>query len=137
MLIHFDYYNLYKKILRLNILSIKLSKHHQGSLSSGFFLYFREDVFQNTFDVETSKTTQINSLSNEYLFESNIQTNASYQTMSTSTNAHRNSTNNYNMDSNFLSFEELMDLSPASTDNITSKYKYKDESIYTVSDDKS
>jgi len=55
---------------------------------------------------------------------------------STYTNIHENVTNNCNIDNYFLSFEEIMDLLPSTTDNLPLTYKQLDQNIDTVSKEK-
>lgn len=81
-------------------------------------------------------TMLVNPMFSEDLSEVNMQTNRSYPIGITSPNGHQNIMNNYNMESNFLPPDELMDFLSEYVDNIQSTYRYEDQSLYTVSLDK-
>jgi hypothetical protein len=102
-----------------------------------FLLYFREGSFWNAWDSETSGRTPINSISSEQLPEMNTGITQLHETTTTPfTDIHQNVPNNCDLDRNFLSYQQLMDLFLTTADNAVSVSGQTGKSIDTVSNDR-
>lgn len=71
----------------------------------------------------------------EHLPEPNTQRRQQSQIISAPGTIQGNLMNNYSMDSNMLSFQELMDWTPCTTESIASTYDHNNEGNYTVIND--
>ena len=101
-----------------------------------FFFYFSEGTFGNLFDWNLSNITPIDSISREYVSETNIPTSELYGITTTSTDIYQNIINDFNAEDYLFSFEELMDIIPATVDNDASTHGQADENLDTVNNSK-